>query len=153
MDIPEPQIPPSTAGPVPAPLAEARPDAQGVLAALVQENQDMRRLLNGALVALVCLALGVNLFFFKQMRLVEQQVNEQRPVVLRTEAEFQRNRQPEITQFLARLQAYAATRRDFQSNVLDRYRSSLPQYLNRALVPVPATAPGPGPVVAPPAGR
>jgi hypothetical protein len=131
----------------------AAPDAHhAAVQALRQECQDLRRLFNATFVALLFLLLGVNVFFFKQMRLVQYQVEEQRPVVLRAETEFYRNRHPEISQFLGRLQGYAASHRDFQSNVIDRYRTALPQYLHSGLPQAvnPAaggqrTVPAPGP--------
>lgn len=117
------------------PPAPKRPAGQteAILTTLEQECLDLRMLFNATVVALVFLALGVNIFFFKQMRLVQQQVTDQRPAVLRLDAEFRRNRHPEISQFMAQLQAYAASHRDFQTNILDRYRAALPQYFNPAL--------------------
>lgn len=100
------------------------------VAALEMETAYLWRHFNAVVVALIVLALGVNLFFFKQMRLVQQQVNEQRPVVQRAEAEFRRNRHPEISRFVAGLQAYGASHREFQTGILDRYRAVLPQYFN-----------------------
>lgn len=130
METPDlfPQPPSTPPGPASAPTAEA-------VTALLQECQDLRRLFNATFVALLFLLLGVNVFFFKQMRLVQYQVEEQRPVVLRAETEFYRNRHSEITQLLARLQGYAATHRDFQAGVMDRYRAALPQYFNAAGAP------------------
>jgi hypothetical protein len=127
METPElfPQNPPGPSG--------TPDDRSAAVEALRQECQDLRRLFNATFVALLFLLFGVNVFFLKQMRLVQYQVEEQRPVVLRAEAEFYRNRHPEISQFLGRLQGYAASHRDFQSNVIDRYRAALPQYLHSGL--------------------
>ena len=128
------------------PPVEPEPQATSaaVVAELEQQCQDLRMLFNATFVALIFLALAVNLFMFKQMRLVQHQIEEQRPVVTRADNEFRKNRDPEIRQFMALLQQYAASHRDFQANILDRYRAVLPQYFNAAAAVQPAAPLTPG---------
>jgi len=126
--------------PAPERLASPSPSPTEAVAVLEQECQDLRGLLHATFVAVLFLALAVNVFFFKQMRMVQQQVNEHRPVVMRAEREFRQNRHPEISQFMSQLQAYAASHREYQTNILDRYRAALPQYFNTS-VPVQPVAP------------
>lgn len=92
-----------------------------------QQCQDLRLLFNATFLGLIALCLAVNLFIGKQMRLVRQQIAEQRPSFARASAEFSRG-EPEIKAFMNRLHGHAAARPDFQTGVLDKYRRALPQY-------------------------
>jgi hypothetical protein len=92
-----------------------------------QHCQDLRTLLNATFVALLVLALSVNLFLAKQMRLVRAEVTESRPGVQRLQAQF-REKEPNMKNFIVALQTFAAAHRDFQP-ILDKYRFDLPQYL------------------------
>lgn len=78
-------------------------------------------------VALLVLALSLNLFLGKQMRQVRAKVSEVRPVIQRLQTQF-REKEPNMKNFVVALQSFAAAHRDFQP-VLDKYRYDLPQYL------------------------
>jgi len=94
---------------------------------LDQQCQDLRTLLAATVVALLVLALSVNLFLGKQMRLVRAKVSESRPAIHRLQAQFQ-EKEPNMKSFIVALQSFAVAHRDFQP-VLDKYRYDLPQYL------------------------
>jgi len=130
----------SQSTPPPERLPESAHGTADRVAVLEQECQDLRTLFNGVFLAMLCLALAVNFFMFKQMRLIQQQVNDQRPMVRRSTEEFLQNRHPEISRFMAQLHTYAAAHRDYQTNILDRYRPVLSQYFPAA-APVQSVAP------------
>lgn len=96
-------------------------------AELEQQCQDLRTLLTATFVALLVLTLSVNLFLYKQMRLVRAKVSESRPTIQRLQAQF-KEKEPNMKSFIVALQTFAAANRDFQP-VLDKYRYDLPQYL------------------------
>jgi hypothetical protein len=104
---------------------------------LEQQCQDLKTLLTAACVALLVLAMSLNLFLIKQMRLVRAKVSESRPAILRLQTQF-REKEPNMKNFIVALQSFAAAHRDFQP-VLDKYRFDLPQYL--APPAVASTAP------------
>jgi len=115
---------------------------------LQQQSQDLKRLFNATFVALIVLGLGVNLFMAKLTRIVRRELGERRPLLMFECESFRKLREPEIRKFMAELQLYAASHRDFQTNVLDRYRPALPQYFS---VPVVASPPAqPLPAARPP---
>jgi hypothetical protein len=97
------------------------------VAELDQQCQDLRTLLSATFVALLVLAFSVNLFLYKQMRLVRAKVSESRPAIQRLQTQF-REKEPNMKNFIVALQTFAAANRDFQP-VLDKYRYDLPQYL------------------------
>jgi len=106
------------------------------VAELEQQCQDLRTLLTATFVALLVLALSLNLFLYKQMRLVRAKVSESRPAIQRLQAQFQ-EKEPNMKNFIVALQSFAAAHRDFQP-VLEKYRYDLPQYL---APPAASTAP------------
>jgi len=131
------------------------------IAELDQQCQDLRTLLMATFVALLVLALSLNLFLAKQMRQVRGKVTESRPVIQRLQKQFA-EKEPNIKNFIVSLQTFAAAHRDFQP-VLDKYRYDLPQYLAPPAggstappgVRVPSPAATSAPVVQPvrPAGK
>jgi hypothetical protein len=134
----------------PPPATAPAVDLSVTVEDLQQQAQDLRTLFNATFVALIVLALGLNFFLFKQMRMAHQQLNEQRPVMQRAEVEF-RKRDPEFKRFITALQQYAVGHPDFVP-LLARYRGALPQYFPGqavlsgkpdpgATVPAPATNP------------
>ena len=108
-----------------------------------QEAQDLRTLLHATFVALIFLALGLNFFLWKQMRMARDQLDDHRGQMERAEAEFPK-RDPEFKHIVSRLQQYASTHPDYAA-ILLRYRSVLPQYLPGApflsVKPDPAALP------------
>jgi hypothetical protein len=128
---------------------------------LEQQCQDLRTLLTATFVAMLVLALSVNLLLYKQMRLVRAKVSESRPAIQRLQAQFQ-EKEPNMKNFIVALQSFAAAHRDFQP-VLDKYRYDLPQYLAppaaASTAPPGVKVPGAGATSAPaiqpvrPAGR
>lgn len=133
MDFPDP-LPEGQASRLPA-SAEGQPLA---ILELQQQSQDLKRLFNATFVALIALALGVNLFMAKVVRVVTRDLQANRPVWLEEIEQFRKRDEPEIRKFMAELQLYAASHRDFQTNILDRYRAAMPQYYS-----VPAVVSGP----------
>ena len=97
---------------------------------LQQQSQDLKRLFNATFVALIVLGLGVNLFMAKQTRIVRRDLAEKRPLLLFECETFRKVREPEIRKFMAGLHLYAASHREFQTNILERYRAAMPQYFS-----------------------
>jgi hypothetical protein len=97
------------------------------VAELEQQSQDLRTLLTATFVALLVLAVSVNLFLGKQMRQVRAKVSESRPAIQRLQTQY-REKEQNMKNFIVALQTFAATHRDFQP-VLDKYRYDLPQFL------------------------
>jgi len=125
MDSPEPQ-------PEQQELLSPRPASSAPLAilALQQQSQDLKRLFNATFVALIALALGVNLFMAKETRIVLRDLDAKRPAWLRECENFRKFGEPEIRKFMSELHHYAASHRDFQTNILERYRAAMPQYFS-----------------------
>lgn len=130
------------------PQPASSPPASPALEQLDQSCQDLRTLFLAALVALLVLALGVNLFLAREMRTVRARLSETRPVIQRLEAEFQ-TKEPNMAQFVAALQSFAFTNREFQP-VIDRYRNALPQFFSPT-GPINSSGPIPRPAPAAPA--
>jgi hypothetical protein len=106
---------------------------------LRQQYRDLRLLVNLALTCLLGLSLTVDLFVYKQMRLVRIKVSETRPWVQRLTTEFNR-REPTMHNFVNALQSYAFTNSQFYA-VLSKYTNSLPQYFASPMR-VPSALPG-----------
>jgi len=120
-------------------LLQPRPTAipNVTLGELEQQSQELRTLIQAALVAVLVLAFAYALFVAKQMRMVRNELSELRPLVTRMAFEF-RQKEPRMKGFIAALQAYTVNNRDFQPT-LERYRAAVPEYFVVAL-PV-STAP------------
>ena len=98
---------------------------------LKQQFQVLRTLFHAALVALVLLGLGVDLFLYKQMRIVRAQLEEQRRYVVA----YKKTSEPLMNEFAKQLQGFANANRDFQP-ILERYRPFLSSYF---APPVPSS--------------
>lgn len=98
---------------------------------LKQQFQVLRTLFHAALVALVLLGLGVDLFLYKQMRIVRAQLEEQRRYVVA----YKKTSEPLMNEFAKQLQGFANANRDFQP-ILERYRPFLSPYF---APPVPSS--------------
>ena len=125
MDFPEPQ-PVAPESPPPRPLADERL----AILELQQQSQDLKRLFNATFVALIVMALGVNLFMAKETRIVVRDLDAKRLPWREKCEKFQKLDEPEIRKFISELNRYAASHRDFQTNILERYRLYLPQYFS-----------------------
>lgn len=110
----------------------------GVVTELRQQLQDLRTLLNAMFVALIVLALGVNLFFYKQMRIISDQLEAQRPQMQKAEAEYRTTREPEFKRFIAALQQFGMSHPEFRVG-LDRYRAVIPEYFPNTGAVMPAS--------------
>ena len=124
-------------------LLPPRPVASQPLAILElqQQAQDLKRLFNATFVALIALALGVNLFMAKETRIVLRDLEAKRPAWLRECENFRKLGEPEIRKFMSELHLYASSHRDFQTNILERYRSAMPQYFSVPAVVSPRVNP------------
>jgi predicted metal-binding membrane protein len=121
-------------------LLQPRPTAipNVTLGELEQQSQELRTLIQAALVAVLVLAFAYALFVAKQMRMVRNELSELRPLVTRMTMEF-RQKEPRMKGFIAALQAYTVNNRDFQPT-LDRYRAAVPEYF---VVPLPVSSTAP----------
>ena len=109
---------------------------------LREHYRTLRALLNLALACVLALGLVVDLFIYKQMRLVRSRVDETRPLVQRMAAEFNR-KEPGMRNFVSALQSYAFTHPEFYS-VLSKYSNALPQYfVSPVRAPITSTSPSP----------
>lgn len=123
--------------PHPSASATAGDNARG-MTELRQQLQDMRTLLHAVFVALIVLALGVNLFFYKQMRIISDQLEAQRPQMQKAEAEYRTTREPEFKRFIAALQQFGMSHPEFQAG-LNRYRTVIPEYFPNTGAVMPAS--------------
>ena len=115
------------------------------------EVRGLRGLLNAALAGVLLLSLAVNLFLFKQMRLMRSKVSESQPLVQRMSADFVK-KEPSMRNFVSSLQSFAMTHPDFLP-VLSKYTNALPQFFSNP-VRIGATMPrvaAPSTVAPPPA--
>lgn len=86
-----------------------------------------------SLLGVLVLSTAVNVFVWRQLRMVRRQLEDSR----RTVAEFHRTGEPAIKDILLRLESFAATNRDYQQ-ILRKYAPPPPKQTNAA-----ATAPKP----------
>ena len=107
------------------------------LAELRDQQRQLTNLLLVTLVALIIFGAGVALFVAKQMRLVQQNLAEQRPAVQRMIGEYQRTSEPLIRNFTSALVQFASTNQDFRP-ILDKYRPVLSNYMG---APLPVVKP------------
>ena len=123
-------------GPNPDPLRTPTGADNTVLAEQVGQLQ---RLFVATLVALILMSAAVAFFIEKQVRLVKQQIAEQRPSLNRMMTDYQKGYEPVIRNFSSALAQFAATNRDFQP-ILEKYRPVLSNYFGAPLPgAVPAT--------------
>jgi len=127
MDFPETQ--PDRPELLPPRLMASEPP---VILELQQQCQDLKRLFNATFVALIALALGVNLFMAKETRIVRRDLDLKRPVWLRECDNFRKLDEPEIRKFMAELHRYAASP--------CRSTSACPRWCH----PAPTISPRPG---------
>jgi len=131
-----------------ADFLQSKPAAN--LASELEELQEQQRSLQAlfvvALAALVVLCLGVDLFLFKQWRMLKAQLAEQERVVNNIAAEFHQSREKNIRSFVGQLETFAKSNRDFLP-ILEKYRPALGPYFTS---PPPLAAPAPVPVPKPP---
>jgi hypothetical protein len=107
---------------------------------LQRRYESLQTLFHAALVALIILSLGVSLFILKQMRLLSAQLTEQRPMVSRLMADYQKTSEPLIRRFTSALDRFAVSNRDFQP-ILEKYRPVLKDYFTAAPASPSTTAP------------
>ena len=107
---------------------------------LQRRYESLQTLFHAALVALIILSLGVSLFILKQMRLLSAQLTEQRPMVSRLMADYQKTSEPLIRRFTSALDRFAVSNRDFQP-ILEKYRPVLKDYFTSAPASPSPTAP------------
>src|SRR5688572_27483918 len=113
---------PQTA-PTPAPKP-TEPTDRAVLEFLAWRYDRLQMLFQFAMAGLIILSAAINIFLFKQMRLVRVQLPPQREAVIRYVMEFQKRDDPTIRSFVTKLQEFAAANPDFRP-ILDHYRSHL----------------------------
>jgi hypothetical protein len=113
-----------TTHPGPSPLPE--------LALLRDQQRQLQNLLIVTLVALIIFGGGIALFIAKQLRIVQQNLAEQRPAVQRLISDYQRGSEPLIRNFSSALVQFASTNQDFRP-ILDKYRPVLSNYMGAPL--------------------
>ncbi|HKQ40495.1 MAG TPA: hypothetical protein VJ063_20660 [Verrucomicrobiae bacterium] len=120
MDVPEPSKP-----------AAARPADQptdrAVLEFLAWRYDRLHTLFQFALAGLIILSAAIDVFLYKQMRLMRVQLPPQRDATIRYAMDFHKRDDVTIRSFVARLQQFATTNADFQP-ILDQYRTTLGGY-------------------------
>jgi len=130
MDAPQ-----SPQEPAPAP---AQPTDRAVLEFLAWRYDRLQTLFQFALAGLILLSGALNVFLFKQMRLVRLQLPQQRDATIRYVMEFNKRDDFTIRNFVSKLQEFAAINPDFRP-VLDHYQPHLSAYF----MSVPQKAPMP----------
>ena len=111
------------------------PTDRAVLEFLAWRYDRLQTLFHFAIVGLIIMSAALNVFLYKQMRLVRVQLPGQREATLRQAMEFNKRDDITIRSFVNRLQDFAATNQDFRP-VLDFYRPHLSAYF----LPVPQKA-------------
>ncbi len=97
----------------------------------------LQTLLLATILSLLVLALGVNLFIFRQMQGARAQLTASR-LLNRNLSEQYQAKEPTMRQFIQSLQTYAATHPEFQP-ILHRYRSGLAQFFTDAPIARPGS--------------
>lgn len=144
MDAPQSPLP-SPQGTAPGP---GQPTDRAVLEFLAWRQDRLQTLFQFTLAALIILAGALDVFLYKNMRLVRFQLPSQREGTIRFMQEFHKRDDPTIRAFITRLQEFAATNPDFQP-ILEQYRPHLSAYF----LPVPQKAAGPAVTPAQPAQK
>lgn len=116
--------------------------ARGRLSQLQRQYQFLETLVALTISALILMSLGLNLFLFKQMRLVRGQLHNQKQVAAAVLEEFHNKREPAIKNFVQALQRYGAANPEF-SAIMEKYRPYLGKYFSSAVRPA-ATTPNTG---------
>lgn len=112
-------------------------DAQ--IAALVESQRFLQKLLIGIIAAAIVMGLGTSVFFIKQMRLVRQQLELQRAGTSESLRDFNVRIEPEIHRFAGELQAFSATNTDFRP-VLEYFQPRLSRYFSTLAPSAPPQA-------------
>ena len=132
---PQPTTPTPGSAPTPAP-----PSDRAVIEFLAWRYDRLHTLFQFAVAGLIILSLAINVFLFKQMRLVRAQLPQQRDAVIRFAMEFQKRDDTTIRSFVGKLQQFAAANPDFRP-ILDAYRTHLSAYFLAAPQPAIQKAP------------
>jgi hypothetical protein len=119
-----------------------QPTDRAVLEFLAWRYDRLHTLFQFALAGLLILSAGINVFLYKQMRLMRVQLPSQRDATIRYAMDFHKRDDVTIRSFVTRLQQFAGTNADFQP-ILDQYRTALNAYY----LPAPQKA-APAPPVA-----
>ena len=134
---PQPATPVTPGSATPAP-----PSDRAVLEFLAWRYDRLHTLFQFAVAGLIILSLALNVFLYKQMRLVRVQLPQQRDAVIRFAMEFQKRDDATIRAFVGKLQQFAVANPDFRA-VLDAYRTHLSQYFMAAPPALIQKAPAP----------
>ena|ERR1051325_9823872 len=119
----------------------SEPKANSVPSASLEELQyhveGLRTLFIYVLVGLIAMTLTVDLCFIRRQMIASRaQFEDQRPKVSEKYANYKKQVEPRVRDFVSSIQAFTATNRDFQP-ILDRYR----MYLTPYLAPSPSAGP------------
>jgi hypothetical protein len=116
----------------------AQPTDRAVLEFLAWRYDRLQILFQFAMAGLIMLSAALNVFLFKQMRLVRVQLPQQRDATIRYAMEFSKRDDITIRNFVTKLQEFAAANPDFRP-MLDHYRPHLTAYF----LPLPQKAVAP----------
>lgn len=108
-------------------------------AGLWDEHDYLKKLFIAAILVLIIFNLGVLPFFVKQMRMIRNQLPNQRAVAFQMSVNISKTEAP-LRAFAAQLQTFAAANPDYRP-ILDRYRGRLPQYFTTVGPALPAANP------------
>jgi hypothetical protein len=100
----------------PEPSANPSSDPTAALAALQQAYQSLRTLIETVLVILLVLTWSVNMYLLKQLSLVRNEVEERQRFI----ADYKKNTEPLMGEFLTRLKEFTKTNPEF-TNILYKY--------------------------------
>ena len=125
-----------------------QPTDRAVLEFLAWRYDRLHTLFQFALAALIILTGGLNIFLYKQMRLVRIQLPQQREATIRFAMDFHKRDDQTIRSFVTRLQQFAATNADLQP-ILDHHKPNLTAYF----LPVPQKVAPAAPSTNPNAGK
>jgi len=103
------------------------PTDRAVLEFLAWRSDRLQTLFQFSLAALILLSAALNIFLYKQMRLVRIQIPSQREAAIRYGMEFSKRDDVTIRSFVTKLEQFAAANPDFRP-ILDHYRPHLSAY-------------------------
>jgi hypothetical protein len=102
----------------PAPISSSTPEAS--LQELRQSVDSLRGLLNAALLLVIILATGLNIFLYRQVTLGRRQVADTNETL----TNYEKNMRPTVVKFLTQIQAFAKANPDFAPILAKHFPSS-----------------------------
>ena len=121
---------------VPLTTVPAIPRAEPTLSELREQCDVLRHLLVSALVLMIVVSGTLNIYFWREFKTAKGELEARRPQINANVADYQRNWDRQINDFVVKLQQYGASHKDFEP-IMTKY--GIKPQTNTA----PATTPAP----------